>query len=986
MDPESYKLARELFDELHERPVEARERTLAERDLPAEVRDCVRDLLNFEVTPGFLNSDHAEGLQRELTSPAIHNTPSQVGPYRVVKLLGQGGMGSVYLVQQREPVQRDVAVKVVKLGMDSEATLRRFEQERQALAMMNHDAIAKVFDAGATERGQPYFAMEYVDGIPITSYCDEHKFTIAQRIQLFRDVCMGVQHAHQKGVIHRDLKPSNILVTEKGGRPTPKIIDFGLARATERNLFEHSELTLQGMVIGTPDYMSPEQTLGDSAQIDTRSDVYSLGVILYELLTGRVPFSSAELRKKDVAGIQRYLQGQEPTRPSESLSRIVETAKADAEKRRTSVPVLRRSLRGDLDWIILRTLEKDRDRRYGSATELAADLERHLRFEPVLAGPPSTSYRLKRFLRRNRVQVTAGLLLFLALVSGLLTTLWQARRAGRNAQTALANERTADQRLNELLDLAYVAQIQQLRTRADRDLWPARMGTVPAMREWIEEAETIPPLLARLEDKLAELQANAILASPERHEEQWSLHPQYERLRAQEAHRARHESGHPASEEANARYSPALLVKHIADLEAEITQLRKEVETPVYEFVDRDGLTATQHRWRFEQLSELVRRMRTFVDGPEVRDGSHGIHGSSLAELKRRLAHAESLAAYADADTWAAVRQDIADNPRYNGIALPSTHLVVLDKNPRTQLWEFWYPATGNRPSRSEGWDPDPPPLPAKLSNPSRWEMTGETGMVFILVPGGRFWMGAQRQAEDRPNYDSLAQEGEWPVHEVTLSPFFLSKYEITQGQWQRLTDSNPSSYAHPGSWAGRKATLANPVENMSWSEARKALNRTELELPTEAQWEYAARAGTNTPWWVGVRKEWLESASNGGDAYARARGPRNWTFESWDDGHGFHAPVGRFRANPFGLHDTHGNIMEWTRDRYGDYALSVHAGDGYRSHPEGRRRREMVIRGGAFSVDSRGQRSSYRESREGGSRDSVIGVRPVMLTAPARR
>jgi non-specific serine/threonine protein kinase/serine/threonine-protein kinase len=314
---------------------------------------------------------------------------TRIGRYKLLRVLGEGGMGIVYLAQQQKPVKREVALKVIKPGMDSKRVIARFEAEQQALALMEHPHVARVHDAGLTPSGRPYFVMEHVKGVPITEYCDRHRLTIEDRLRLFLHVCEAVQHAHQKGIIHRDIKPSNILVTIEDQEAVPKVIDFGVARAVSQPLTDRTFHTEQGQLIGTPEYMSPEQVDLSNQDVDTRTDVYSLGVVLYELVAGVLPFDPQTLREHGIDGARKVICEEEPQTPSTKLSRTsVEESTESAQRRRTDPRQLQRKLRGDLDWITLKSMEKDRTRRYASAGELATDIQRHLNYEPVMAGRP----------------------------------------------------------------------------------------------------------------------------------------------------------------------------------------------------------------------------------------------------------------------------------------------------------------------------------------------------------------------------------------------------------------------------------------------------------------------------------------------------------------------------------------------------------------------------------------------------------------------
>ena len=369
---------------------------------------------------------------------------ASIGRYKLREKIGEGGCGVVYVADQEEPVRRRVALKVIKLGMDTKSVIARFEAERQALAMMDHPNIAKVLDAGATDTGRPYFVMELVRGIRITEYCDQNNLSIPERLNLFTQVCHAIQHAHQKGIIHRDIKPSNILVTLHDGVPVPKVIDFGIAKATEGRLSDLTVYTELRQFIGTPAYMSPEQAEMSGLNIDTRSDIYALGVLLYELLTGKTPFDPNELVMSGLDEIRRIIREQEPQRPSTRLSTMVNAdLTAVAKGHGTQPPKLISLIRGDLDWIVMKCLEKDRTRRYETANGLANDLKRHLNHEPVTARPPTNLYRFQKMVRRNKAAFAAAAAVFAALIAGLGVSTWlfvRERHAQRETAAALARE------------------------------------------------------------------------------------------------------------------------------------------------------------------------------------------------------------------------------------------------------------------------------------------------------------------------------------------------------------------------------------------------------------------------------------------------------------------------------------------------------------------------------------------------------------------
>ncbi len=1036
----------------------------------------------------------AASLQTSGTPPSA-DAPKQIGPYRIVRLLGEGGMGAVYEAEQSEPVKRKVALKLIKLGMDSKAVVARFEQERQALALMAHDGIAKVFDCGTTERGQPYFAMELVKGVPVQQFCDQHKLTLKDRLLLLRQVCAAVQHAHQKGVVHRDLKPGNVLVSDDGGKLQVKVIDFGLAKAMAQRLVEHSYFTEAGQVVGTPEYMAPEQADPTNADIDTRADIYSLGVMLYEVLVGSLPFAGAELRRAGMLEMQRVLREVEPQKPSTRVSSGGMAADV-AAARRMSATALLKALRNDLDWVVLKAIEKDRNRRYETANALSADLQRFLDHEPLVAGPPSAGYRLKKLVRRYRGQVIAGGLVLLALVGGGIGTFVQYLRAEENATVAKANAKTANDRaeenaqlaaserqakndaearrqeaqasLSKFLLLSNVVQLQDAKA-IEASLYPAFPDKAQAMRDWLRDfGEPLAGRLPSLEQALADLRTRALPLTDAQRQADRVAHPQHselESLRAQlacwERAQAVRGGGKPAdlptldaatqqktAEELNEFAWPLVdpdqpvygqelaalamarlalqkidggdasiarhmlldtlawcchkiglddaAIAHSKAAHAGCTEAEKE-EYAGY----TQNLEAAVAAWRgaagaarLVTLREQVAALETTVSARrtyEFADGGDRFLHQTLARLvvdlrafagergefaavKARLTEAESVeqkSIDAHRPAWDAAIAAIASSPKYGGHRLsPQLGLVPLGVDPESGLWEFVHLASGT-PGKE---------LPVRDGTTQRLVPTGDMGIVFVLLPGGTFAMGAQNDDPNEPNYDAGAGGNESPVHAVTLAAFFLSKYEMTKGQWQRLSaGEEPSWYRIGTTYDGNPDAIgyAHPVESVDWPMCDRLMMRHGLVLPTEAQWEYGCRAGTTTPWWPGDRAAALAGCANVLDQTGERVQP-SWGRQEgdFDDGRVSLGPVGWYRANGFGLHDVHGNVWEWCLDEYGRYSGAVRAGDGLRLQSDGSAAR--CNRGGSFATPAANARSAYRSRNAPTLRNPNLGLRPA--------
>jgi eukaryotic-like serine/threonine-protein kinase len=438
------------------------------------------DAARFDLTPISHPVESGDDGSRDF--PFTEGLGTRIGRYKLLQKIGEGGGGVIYMAEQQEPVRRRIALKIIKLGMDTRNVIARFEAERQALALMDHQNIARVFDAGATETGRPYFVMELVRGTKITEYCDQNNLDTRQRLELFIQICQAIQHAHQKGIIHRDVKPSNVLVTLHDGVPVPKVIDFGIAKAIEARLTDKTLFTAYEQIIGTPAYMSPEQAELSGLDVDTRSDIYSLGVLLYELLTSKTPFDPKLLLQHGLDEMRRTLREQEPHRPSTMVTTLQGAElTATAKNRHAEAPKLISTLRGDLDWIVMKALEKDRRRRYETANGLAMDIQRYLSSEPVIARPPSNVYRFQKLVRRNKVVFAAGSLVAAALLIGLgvSTRLFFLEKAAR--QRAVAAEQQAElARANET-ELRRLAETRERITQA----------TVLVNQEKFEEADQL---------------------------------------------------------------------------------------------------------------------------------------------------------------------------------------------------------------------------------------------------------------------------------------------------------------------------------------------------------------------------------------------------------------------------------------------------------------------------------------------------------------
>ncbi len=854
---ERWRQVRELLEAALVEDVERREELVRERAGPdaSLAKEVLRLLARDGELGAYLEpSETFVEAARELRPQDVALIGSRIGPWRIERKLGSGGMGTVFLARRAEgDFDQRGAVKLLRGGLDSPQVLQRFRRERRLLAQIEHPNVARLLDGGVTENGTPYIVMEYVDGLPIDAYCDANKLSINDRLRLFAKVCGAVQHAHQHLVVHRDLKPGNVFVNAAGD---PKLLDFGLAKVLSDD--DDLLVTQTGAHALTPAYASPEQIRGES--VTTASDVYSLGVVLYELLTGRLPY---KVDTTSISELARRICEQAPPPPSEA----VETS--DPARSGARVPQLaRRRLRGDLDTIVLKALHKDPKRRYASAGHLAEDIARHLSGWPVLAQSDSLAYRARKFVGRHRASVLASALAIAALVGGLVVSsrLWL----------------VAHERAEQITRLSDVRIVQALAEDADK-IWPAVPPAAPKMRMWIRHAEQLLERKPLHEARLAQLRERG-----RESDGQWSF----------------------------------------------------------------DGAAEA---WEHEVLSGLLAGLdRLGSERPVI---------GALSEMRRRAEFAESVAQLTldrpeAARAWLEARDEIARDPLYGELELaPQLGLLPLGRNEVTGLWEFWHPQTGERP------------LPDERGG---FGVDANSALVFVLLPGAEFEMGSPRE-----ELGHSPEEG--PVHKVALDPFFVSKFELTQAQFARITGSNPSILsAESGEPRFRPATPAHPLEGVSWIAGRQWLDRAGLDYPTEAQWEYAARAGTRTPYWCGADRESLRGAANLADAAASKHGQDWLEISDWpelDDGFAFHAPVGSYRANAFGLYDVLGNVCEWCDDAFGDYSTPAQPGDGRRATGYVLNR---PMRGGGFSNKAIELRCAKRVMMSPEISAPQIGIRPI--------
>jgi formylglycine-generating enzyme required for sulfatase activity/serine/threonine protein kinase len=887
---------------------------------------------------------HASPADESALVAQLSTRESNFKRYTVHGEIARGGMGAIVRVFD-EDFRRALAMKVVLpdgpkdvasgTSSMSPKLLARFLAEAQITGQLDHPGIVPVHEIGLADDGRLYFTMKLVEGRDLKHiyqlvFDGLEDWNLTRALGVLLKACEAIAYAHKKGVIHRDLKPANIMVGSFG---EVFVMDWGLARVlgtdaasdlggaarevasaesvrTDRSDVRGLEtasglLTVDGDVLGTPAYMPPEQARGEIESLTARSDVYSLGAMLYQLLSKEVPYvpRGSKLTHRDV--LARVIAG-----PPRALHTI------DAQ------------LPAELVAICEKAMERDPAARYPDMLALAEDLRAYLERRVVAAYETGAFAEIKKWIARNKALAGASAALALSLLIGMIVSSSLYVKASRETERADAKATEAEHRTDDVLALSAIQDLEELIARADA-AWPAQAENIPVYDEWLADARLL--IDGRREDIAKGLKSKPGIAD--------------------------HKHKLTEIEQRGTPRSPATASGTDAASASPVE----------WEFA------SSEDRWWHAQLSRLIANLEEFAH-PEtglVFEGTNPVHGWGV-EKRRKLAQTieeRSSSGASEKNGWADAIASIADrdkSPAYAGLTIvPQLGLVPIGQDPSSGLWEFTHVETGEFP---------------EIGTDGALAVRDATGLVFVLIPGGTFLMGTQSGDATKPGFDRYSESQESPPHEVTLDPFFLSKYEMTQGQWLRCSGSNPSAGSRAG--AGAELPLETPVQQVSWLECDAILKRLGLVIPTEAQWEYAARAGTTTPWWTGDSPESVEGAANLADRYCKEHGgPSAWAYEEWlNDGQTVTSPVGIFRPNAFGLHDVIGNAWEWCRDPYGGYANPVRPGDGERLMPDAPNR---PVRGGSYSDVILNARVPTRNAYTPRDRDRSLGVRPARRLMP---
>ena len=956
-----------------------------------------RGTITADLAPllGSIVGKHKEGSRESSSSSlaaleAIRARLESDERYDVQEEFARGGMGAILRVFDRN-IRRNMAMKVMlDRGLPGETkdsavntrAMGRFLDEAQITGQLEHPGIVPVHELGVDESGQVYFTMKLVQGEELGDKYDkvfagDEEWNTTRVLGVLLRVCEAMSFAHSKGVIHRDLKPANVMVGEFG---EVYVMDWGLARILGREDFHGEELTpsttdaqvvsdrleqrdispgstmftMEGDVMGTPSYMPPEQARGEIEEMDERSDVYAIGAMIYHLLSRHRPYQAEGEAPNAFTTLMRLLDG--PPKPLHEFGL---------------------GLPPELEAICEKAMSRERGARYADMRELAADLRNYLEGRVVAAYQTGALAELRMWVRRNRSLANSLVAGVLVLVAGVVTSTYYWNESAEQAVRAEEQATKAELETAKVLRLGDARKLRLLWDEAEQ-MWPALPSRSQEIEGWLARANELLTRLPEHEEVLTRLREEALPRTKEEVQQDSEKNPLQIPL-------GKHRRAIPkfdaliegAATEEEAEDYRARRARSV-DVVAEIT-LKIREERLTWRFED------AQKEWWQETLNNLIEELKSLRDMTWWAFDEENVYRCGISEVANRLVLIEeieelTLKGEGAVKAWEDARRSIADRdecPMYGGLDLaPQWGLLPIGRDPRTRLWEFAHVQTGVAPMRDEA--------------------TGElviseaSGLVFVLVPAGSYWMGAQAEDEGGQNYDPEASPKELPVQQVTLDAFFLAKHEMSQAQWLRVAYKKPSRYGggkdsfqdpKTGEVVNR-VTMLHPVEQVTWSECHYLARSMGLELPTEAQWEYAARAGTNTPWWTGADSGSLEGAENLCDLMTWAIGEPSWGYENWRDGYVAHAPVNALLPNPWGFYHVLGNVGEWTLDRYMESVTErkLKEGTGQRliGEQEGT---DRTIRGPGWFRSSSGVRVSARyRAHESDYKTSSFGVRPARL------